>query len=329
MRRLLVAVLALAVLALPALANAEAGLTPVDPASPNAEQIEDTFWTVLVLTTIVMLSVFVPLTIFIVRYRSRGRGREIEGPQIRGNTRLELGWTLAPVVIIAIIVTGVLIALPSIRNIDVADGATPLTVRVEGRQFYWNYVYPNGVVAVDRLTIPQGRPVRWEITAPEGDVIHSFWVPALQGKFDAIPGRVNTTTLRADKVGVFDGVCAEFCGIEHAAMRLKVDVLPEDEFNTWYASPERKKELGKITFDGACAKCHGYGAEGDIGPRLADNPIVLQRDTVEDVVRNGRSAMPSVGDGWKDEQMNALLDYLEETYGPEGGNTREGIGGEG
>ena len=319
MRRLSLVVAASIALALPAVAFAAGGLSPVEPASKNAEQIEDSYWTILVLTTIVMLSVFVPLTIFVVRYRSRGRSREVEGPQIRGNTRLELAWTIAPVFILAVIVTGVLLSMRSVRNVEVAEGAEPLTIRVEGRQFYWNYVYPNGVVAVDRMTIPQGRPVKWEITAPEGDVIHSFWVPALQGKFDAIPGEVNSTTILATKTGTFDGACAELCGLEHAGMRIKVEVLPADEFDRWYASGEREDELGAITFEGACAKCHGFEGEGDIGLRLADNPIVTQRDTVEAVVRDGRGLMPGVGEGWSDDQMNALLDYVEETYAPKAG----------
>lgn len=323
MRRLVPVLLAaLSALLLPALALAAGGVGPVDPASPNAEQIDDVYWQILVLTTVVMLSVFVPLGIFLVKFRSKGRAREVEGPQIRGNTRLELIWTLAPVVILALITAGVLIKLPSIRNVDVARGSEPLTIRVEGRQFYWNYHYPNGVIGVDKLTLPQGRPVKWEITAPESDVIHSYWVPALQGKFDAIPGEVSTTTIRADKVGVFEGVCAELCGLEHAGMRITVDVLPAEEFDRWYASADRERELGAITFAGACAKCHGFEGEGDIGPRLAENPIVLQRETVEDVVRNGRAKMPAVGDGWNEEQMSALLDYLEETYAPKetGGN---------
>jgi len=110
------------------------------------------------------------------------------------------------------------------------------------------------------------------------------------------------------------------CGIEHAGMRFTVDVLPQDEFDRWYASADRGGELGKITFEGACAKCHGVEAEGDVGPRLAGNPIVVQRDTVEQVVREGRALMPAVGDGWNEEQMEALLDYLEETYAPEASN---------
>ena len=296
---------------------ADAGLSPPGPASKNTEQIEDSYWTIVILTTLVMLSVFVPLAIFIVRFRSRGRGRDIEGPQIRGNTRLELAWTIAPVIVLAIIVTGVLITLGSIRHVEVAEGAEPLTIRVEGRQFYWNYVYPNGVIGVDRLVIPVNAPVRFEITAPKGDVIHSYWIPALQGKFDAIPGEVNATTIEATKTGTFYGVCAEFCGIEHTAMRFTAEVLPQDEFEAWYESEDRDGDLGEITWEGACAKCHGFEAEGDIGPGLAGSPILQQRDTVEEIVRDGRGAMPSVGDGWSEKQMTALLDYMEQRFAPQ------------
>lgn len=309
--------LAAVALALPALAYAGAGLSPVGPASKNTEQIEDSYWTILVLTTIVMLSVFVPLTLFIIRFRSRGRARDVEGPQIRGNTRLEIAWTVAPVVMLAIIATGVLVTLGSIRSVDVAAGATPLEVRVEGRQFYWNFVYPNGTTTVDRLTIPVDTPVKFLITAPDGDVIHSFWVPALQGKFDAIPGEQNETTIEATKTGTFYGVCAEFCGLEHAAMDFEADVLTKDEFDAWYADGARAEELGAATWEGACAKCHGLEGEGDIGPGLAGSPLVTQRETVADIVRNGRGRMPAVGDGWSEEQMDALLDYLEERFAPE------------
>lgn len=318
MRRLSLVVVALTALVWPALAFADAGLSPVEPASPNAQKVDDTYWLILALSTIVFLTVFVPLGLFIVRYRGRGRARDVEGPQIRGNTRLELSWTIAPVIILVIIATFVFVKLPGIRNEQARAGEEVLEIRVEGRQFYWNYVYPNGVTAVDRLTIPVDTPVRLEITAPDDDVVHSFWVPALQGKFDAIPGVTNETTLRATKTGVFDGACAELCGIEHAAMRIKAEVLSKEEFRRWYASGERDDELGEITFEGACAKCHGFEAEGDIGPRLAENPIVQQRDTVEEVVRNGRNEMPAVGRGWSDAQMDALLDYVEQTYAPKG-----------
>ena len=318
MRRVPLVASVFVTLAYPALALADAGLTPVDPASPNAEKIADTYWLILGLTTIVFLSVFVPLGYFLVRFRSRGRPREVEGPQIRGHTRLELGWTLGPVLILAVIAAFVFVKLPGIRN--VASAGDAFTVRVEGRQFYWNYVYPDGTIAVDRLTLPAGRPVEFDITAPAGDVIHSFWVPALQGKFDAIPGEVVSTTIRADRPGVYPGTCAEFCGIEHASMRLAVEVLPAAEFDAWLESGDREQELGEITYRGACAKCHGLAGEGDIGPELDQSPAVQQEADLRELIANGRGKMPSVGDGWSDEQMDALVEYVSERFGAKSSN---------
>jgi len=311
-RRVSLVAFLLAALAFPSGALAGSGLSPVDPASPNAEKIADIYWLILGLSTIVFLAVFVPLGYFLVRFRSRGRPREVEGPQIRGHTRLELGWTIGPVLILAVIAAFVFVKLPGIRNVASAEDV--MTVRVEGRQFYWNYVYENGVVSVDTLTLPAGRPVMLEITAPKGDVIHSFWVPALQGKFDAIPGEVVSTTIRADRPGVYAGQCAEFCGIEHASMRLAVRVLPATEFDEWIASGERDDELGDVTYRGACAKCHGLAGKGGIGPKLDQNPIVQEEETLRDVVANGRGKMPSVGDGWSDDQLDALVAYVSKRF---------------
>lgn len=306
---------ALTALAYPAGALAGGGVAPPEPASPNAEAISTAWWLVLALCAIVFLAVFVPLGLFIVRFRSRGRDRSLEGPQIRGNTNLEIAWTAAPVVILAIIASFVLIKLGGIRNVD-AKASDTLVIAVEGRQFYWNYTYPNGVIAVDQLTIPRGVPVRLEITAADHDVIHSYWVPALQGKFDAIPGQVNTTTIKATREGVFRGVCAELCGIQHAAMRFSVRVVAPEEFASFIASDERKSELGRITWDGVCAKCHGAKAEGDIGPKLDGSPLLAQRDALAAILENGVGKMPAVGKGWGDEQLHALLDYVNDTYAP-------------
>jgi cytochrome c oxidase subunit 2 len=317
--------LALTALAYPAAALADAGLAPPDPASPNAEAITDAWWLVLALCGLVFLAVFVPLGYFIFRFRNRGGDRTVEGPQIRGNTNLEIGWSVAPVVILAIILGFVLVKLDGIRNVD-AQASDVLTIRVEGRQFYWNYTYPNGVIAVDNLTIPRDVPVKLEITAAEHDVIHSYWVPALQGKFDAIPGKVNTTTIKATREGEFRGVCAELCGIEHATMRFHVTVVSPEEFDEFVNSDRRDEELGEITWEGVCAKCHGAQAEGDIGPKLAGSPQLAQREAVAQVVTEGRGAMPAVGKGWTDKQLDALLEYASETFGAE---TAEGGAGGG
>jgi cytochrome c oxidase subunit 2 len=317
-----IALLGLA-LAYPASALADGGVAPPEPASPNAEAISHAWWLVLSLCGLVFLAVFVPLGWFVWRFRSRGRDRTVEGPQIRGNTNLEIAWSVVPVVILAIMLSYVLVKLDGIRNVD-AEASDTLVVQVEGRQYYWNYTYPDGTIAVDTLTIPRDRPVKLAITAARHDVIHSYWVPALQGKFDAIPGKINATTIRATREGTFRGVCAELCGLQHAAMRFVVRVVSPDEFDAFLASDERKTELGEDTWVGVCAKCHGAKAEGDIGPKLAGNPQMSQRDALTTIVEEGRGAMPAVGKGWKKEQLDALLDYAEKNYAPKGTSGNQG-----
>jgi cytochrome c oxidase subunit 2 len=299
---------------------AAAGLRPVTPESPNAERIEDVYWFITFWAAVVLLAVAVPLGLFIYRYRSRGRDRTVEGPQIHGSTRLEIAWTLVPVVILLVVSAFAFYKLPGITLEDEAQ-AGDLRVRVEGRQFYWQYRYPNGVIAIDRLTAPQGRLVVLEITAPDSDVIHSYWIPAVGGKFDAIPGRTTTTAFRGERVGVFEGQCAEFCGTQHAAMLASIEVLPADEFDAWLQEQAEEQEagtsdLGEQTFAGACAKCHGPDGEGLIGPAFT-SANTSDPEAVSDTVRNGIRTMPAIGEEWDDQHMEALTDYLTERFGEE------------
>ncbi len=286
------------------------GLAPPDPDSPNAERILDIYWLLTAVGIAIFLIVTVPLVIFMIRYRSGGRDRSVEGPQVRGNTNLEVGWTVGAVLVLVVIAGFVFYKLPGINTLQTADAAPDLRVEVEGRQFYWQYRYPNGAIAIDRLRAPVGQVVELEITAPAGDVNHSFWVPALFGKFDAIPGVTNETSFNASETGVFPGVCAEFCGIQHALMEAQVEVLPVQEFRSWVESRAGDTEaLGEELFNGVCAKCHRLGDEDQlIGPSLS--PTVLQdAERLEQVVRNGQNKMPAVGQGWSEEQMRALTEY--------------------
>jgi cytochrome c oxidase subunit II len=300
------------------------GFAPVEPVSPNAERTEDAYYLISAFAIFVFLVVMVPLTIFLIRFRSRGRARTVEGPQIRGNTSLELAWTVAPILILIVIAAFVFYKLPGITSLTSAEGATELRVRVEGHQFYWQYEYPNGVIAIDNLRAPADRVVHLDITAPEGDVNHSFWIPAAGGKFDAIPGETTEYEFQAQRPGTYPGQCAEFCGLQHGVMTASLEVLPAAEFDRWLEGEARAQEagdstLGEETFAGACAKCHGVGGEGLIGPALEGNPIVTQRDALEEVVRNGRGQMPAVGQDWDDRQMDALFQYLEREFGGESG----------
>src|SRR5262249_50106146 len=148
---------------------------------------------VLVFAAIVFFGVEGALIFMIVRYRRGKRARDADGLQIHGSTRLEIIWTVVPVVILAAIEGFVFLSLPKIRDVPKASAADSTTITVEGHQFYWLFRYPNGAISIGTMTAPANNVVNEEVTAPDNDVIHSWWVPELGGKIDAIPGRINTT----------------------------------------------------------------------------------------------------------------------------------------
>ncbi len=318
-RSLAFALVSALVLAGTALA-AEPGFTPPEPHSPNAEAINDAYNWVSIFTGAIFLLVQGALLYFIVRYRRRRRPRTEYGAQVHGNTNLELAWTVGPALILVAIGAFVFYKLPAIQNVPSANAAGGrLDVQVKGYRYYWNFTYPNGVIAVDNLRAPVGQNVRLEITSAPFEVIHSWWIPALGGKLDAIPGVTNDTWFRAQDPGVYRGQCAEFCGIQHAAMTAQVEAMPRGEFKSWLAEEAQAQEagtskLGEETYAGACAKCHGLAGEGDIGPRLAGNSLLQDANALENVVRNGRRLMPPVGKDWQERQLDALTDYLERGF---------------
>lgn len=323
---LLTALLALALaVAGPALAD-NAGFTPVTPESPGAEAINASYKWVLFFTGAIFVIVQGALLWFIVRYRRRRRDRLDDGAQVHGNTNLELAWTIAPVLILVAIGGFVFYKLPEIVDAPAANaaGEQELVVTVKGYRFYWQYEYPNGVVTLDRMRAPADRNVRVRITAPDWDVIHSWWIPAVGGKFDAIPGHVNESWFRVRNPALLKGQCGEFCGIQHAAMLAELEVMPAGEFDEWYEQEGAAQEAGESEdfgaqiYAAACAKCHGPEGEGDIGPALAANALVNDAEAIEEVVRNGRGAMPPVGRDWSERQMDALTTYLQEEFGSGG-----------
>jgi cytochrome c oxidase subunit II len=297
------------------------GFAPVSPESPNAEGISQSWWFVTAFVLAIFLLVEVLLVVFVVRYRRRNRPRDADGAQVHGANRLELAWTIAPVVILFAIAAFVFAKLPGIQDVPAATGGEEnLVVEVTGTQFTWEYRYPNGVVAIDRLRAPEGRTVELEVTAPDWDVVHSWWIPALGGKIDAIPGTVNTTWFRAKRSGVFVGQCAELCGIYHAKMLASVEVLPADEFDAWLGEREEQQaagtsQLGEELWQGACAKCHGLEGEGEYGPPIAGTGLGEDPEALEKLLREGRGAMPPVGRDWNDTEIDALTDYLEQNLG--------------
>jgi cytochrome c oxidase subunit 2 len=320
-RSTLLATAGVLALVLPAAALAgNGGFAPVEPESPNAEGITQSWWFVSAFILFIFVLVEGLLIGFVLRYRRRKRARDLDGAQIHGSTRLELIWTAAPVVILAAIGTFVFVKLPGVDNVPSASAGERLEVTVTGRQFYWQFEYPNGVIAIDRLRAPEGRTVSLLVTAPEFDVIHSWWIPTLGGKIDALPGVVNETWFRAEHAGIFEGRCAELCGLKHARMLAEAEVLPPAEFARWLNERREQQsfaptELGEELWQGVCAKCHGSDGQGGYGPAIADSSLMENAAAIELLLRNGRRQMPAVGRGWSDRQMEAMTDYLEERFG--------------
>jgi cytochrome c oxidase subunit II len=290
------------------------GVAPPEPASPSADSIRDVYWLLLGVAAVIFVFVEVALVLFIVKYRGGDRPREEEGPQVIGHHRLELLWTAVPVLILVVIGAFVFYKLPGINDTPEANAAgDKITIRVEGRQFYWRYVYPGGRVSVNELRAPVGRVVELELTAPAHDVIHSWWVPSLAGKKDAVPGKINRLWFEAREPGLYRGQCGEYCGAQHALMVAQVRAVPQAEYDSWLRGPDAG--VGEQIFQGACAPCHGDRGQGLIGPELRGPDPELLRATV----RNGRGAMPAVGRGWNETEMRALVEYVTEEIGDEGG----------
>jgi cytochrome c oxidase subunit II len=258
--------------------NILAGLIlPPDGASPNADDIAELYLLILIMAAVVFVGVEGLLIWFMLKFKAR-RGRV--AAQIHGNTRLEVGWTIGAAVILVFITVFTFIKLPAIKDPAASDidangnpvaGATlvastdqppppgngpHLNIRVNGQQYVWRYRYPKQgetapILIYSDMIVPVGMTVTLEITAD--DVAHSWWIPKLGGKMDAIPGYTNHTWFRADKPGTYRGQCAELCGRNHANMLAAVHVVPPAQYQEWY-----RRQAAAIT---AAKKAQQQGAQ--------------------------------------------------------------------
>lgn len=254
------------------------------PITPEAHRIIGLFNGVLIISAVVLLIVWGVLVYVIVRFRARpGAG---EPPQTAGSRVLEITWTAIPValligVFIATVWTmaQVTSAAPPAPAAAAAGVTGPLRIQVVGEQWWWQFRYPElNVVTANELHVPVGVPV--QLLIGSDDVIHSFWVPQLGLKMDAIPGRQNQMNFRVDQAGTFGGACAEFCGTQHAWMRLSLVAEPLDQFRAWMQVQQRPMgapqtplaaQGQKLFFANTCVNCHtiqGSVAQGVVGPDL-------------------------------------------------------------
>jgi len=264
---------ALGVTALAAAVSACSGSGPqssLEPQGPVARQIDDLWKLVFVLATVVFAIVMAGMLYSMIRYRER-KGDEREPKQVHGNTALEITWTILPAVLLAVLAVPTLQVLFEVRAVPQGDDVLQITVT--GHQWWWEFEYPNEVtddgrtlITANELHIPVDTVVN--LTMTSADVIHSFWVPPLNGKRDVVPGRITTLTLEADEPTPpgepIPGQCAEFCGLAHADMRVKVFVDDQAGYEEWVAQQLEPgvvpaDELGAAgyeTFTQVCTTCH-------------------------------------------------------------------------
>jgi cytochrome c oxidase subunit 2 len=293
------------------------GVAPVKPASPNAASIRDIWWVILVITGVIFVLVETALIVFIFKYRRRRRSRETEGAQVYGHTRTEIAWTVIPVLIVLAIIGVVFAKLPDIKDVPNASAANSLDVQVVGHQYYWLYRYPAGQISIDRMEVPVGTVVT--VTVNAADVIHGWWIPALGGMIDAIPGRTNHTWFETpDTPGSYTGQCAQLCGIYHAEMLAKVKVVSRAEYRRFLASHVGgSRTVAAETYVGVCSKCHGNQGQGAYGPPLQGRTFEI--GDITRLFRLGRTTslghMPAVGSDWSAAQIAAMVKYLQAIHG--------------
>ncbi|HSY73613.1 MAG TPA: cytochrome c oxidase subunit II [Alloacidobacterium sp.] len=259
------------------------------PASTPAHSIYELSLFVLSITGMIFVVVAGLLAYVIFRYRQRGEDDTSEPAQIYGSTQVELAWTVIPVLIVVVLFLTTARMIFAIQ--DAPKPKAALSVTVVGHQYWWEFNYPTlGIHAVDELHVPLSNPqspTPTFLTLLSADVMHSFWVPQLAGKIDLIPNNVNQLWIDPQHPGMYVGQCAQFCGVEHAKMLLRVYVQTPEDFAAWVKNQQQqavmdeKVATGRHVFETqACMNCHtivGTAATGRFGPDLTH---LMSRDTL-------------------------------------------------
>ena len=266
-------------------------LTPEDGGSPNADDIDELYKYVLAVAAVVFFGVEGVLIYSLWKFRAR---KGAVAAQIRGNTRLEIGWTVGAALILVVLATVTFLKLGDIRNppnsgpqgLELADGTLvaqvkdrqppngkSLNIEVNGQQYVWRFTYPDGdenvlnnVFSYEELVVPTDTTVTLDIVAQ--DVAHSWWIPALGGKFDAIPGYTNHTWFKipASKEGeTFRGQCAELCGRNHANMVARVRAVSPAEFERYIAGRKADIEAANKAAEGQRKQFEGESEQESSG----------------------------------------------------------------
>jgi len=305
------------------------------PHSGPAHMIYNLSLFVIQITGTIFIVVGSLLVYVLIRFRQRDPNDDSEPPQIYGSTQIELAWTVIPVLIVVVLFLTTARFLFAIQDQKMPPAA--LDVNGVGHQFWWEFQYPKlGFTTANELHVAlstEPAPMITSLNLLSADVDHSFWVPALFGKIDMIPNQVNHMWFNPDKAGMYVGQCAQFCGVEHAKMLLRVYVQTPEDFAAWVKNQQQPGVQDPAVAEGrqvfesqACSSCHvvrGTSAHGKFGPDLTH---FMSRDTLAsgaadntpanlklwikdpDYVKPG-SLMPAMQ--LSDDQIDKVVAYLD------------------
>jgi cytochrome c oxidase subunit 2 len=250
------------------------------PSSTPAKSIANLSIFVLITTGIIFVVVFALILYAVVKFRARAKDAGREPAQVYGSTQIELAWTIIPILIVVVLFLATARVIHAVQ--DAPEPASAVDVTVIGHQYWWEFRYPKlGIVTANELHIPvsdPSHPTPTFLQLLSADTDHSFWVPELGGKTDLIPNHPNRMWMDPQRTGIFLGQCAQYCGIQHAKMLLRISVDAPEDFAAWVRAQQKPAVedagaiAGRRVFEGnACMNCHrvdGTSADGHFGPDL-------------------------------------------------------------
>jgi cytochrome c oxidase subunit 2 len=289
-------------------------------AATFAADVDQAFWLNFWISIVLFLSVIGPMLYFAWKYRA-DKVKDEDVSDVTHNTTLEILWTLIPTAMLMVLFYFGYSSMKSLRTMPAESES--IVVKVEGSKWKWRYEYPAnasgfvhklggaftkpvmdengkvikaGTMGKSALYVPVGTNIILHMTAPVGDVIHSFFVPAFRMKEDVVPGRTTKQWFNVDKLGEYEVECAEYCGTDHSYMYSRIVVLPKDKYEAWFNSKEDTPKGNYGTSGDAvlqrygCKSCHAVNADKVlVGPSLKTRK--LTKEQVLDAINNGQNKL--------------------------------------
>lgn len=298
------------------------------PISTVASDVDSLFYFVLWWSVVLFIGVVGALAFFSWKYRRSQR--EEYPPKVKDSVWLEALWILAPTVLVIFVFYSGFTSFIKLTS----PPPDAYTIQVEGRQWAWNFEYPDGLVTTNEMYVPANRPIQLQMSSQ--DVIHSFFVPAFRVKNDVLPSRYTTLWFEATEEGEYDLFCTEYCGRDHSGMIGRVHVVSEEEFDTWLTEQGSAgedlplEEYGEQLYEEqGCNACHSTDGSTLVGPSfqglfgseetLADGSTVqvdanyLRESILQpnaQIVQGFQPAMPPFSH-LKERQVSALIEYIK------------------